>query len=106
MCRAFVEGCLLLVGMRVPHTHDLSDVLTGALNKFPEWFRKKVPSFAIRSRIMSIIRLYATYGYEATSTPAKELFEKHDANMCIKNADDVLHNCDRLYYEIKRASGP
>jgi len=88
-----LKAALLIVGIRVPHSHDLSAVLTGAINKFPEWFKEKVPSFALHSRVMSIIRVYATYGYEPTGTPPKELFRQHDANMCIKNAEDVWFSC-------------
>lgn len=37
-----LKAALLLVGRRrLPHTHDLSDVLTGAIKKFPDWFQKK-----------------------------------------------------------------
>lgn len=95
-----LKATLLLAGRkRLPHTHDLSDVLTGAIRKFPDWFQEKVPSFALHSKVMSIIRVYATYGYEPTSTPPKELFKEHYANMCIKNAEDVWFDCNRLYYE-------
>jgi len=90
-----------LVGRRLPHTHDLSDVLTGAIKKFPEWFKEKVPSFAVHSKVMNVIKVYATYGYEPTSTPPKELFKEHYANMCVKNAEDVWSNCHRLYHEIQ-----
>jgi len=100
-----LKAALLMVGRRVPHTHDLSDVLTGAIDRFPDWFQKEVPSFALHSRIMSMVRVYATYGYEPTSTPPKELFNEHYANMCVKNAEDVWFNCNRLYYE-KIASNP
>jgi HEPN domain-containing protein len=78
--------------------------LVDALSKFPEWFGKKVPCFALRSKIISIIRNYSTYGYEVTKTPAKELFGEHDARMCIENAKEVLHNCERLFSETKYSS--
>ena len=99
-----LKAAMLLIGRRrLPHTHDLSDVLTGAIKKFPKWFEQKVPSFALHSKVMSVIKVYATYGYEPTSTPPKDLFREHYANMCIKNAEDVWFNCNRLYHESQSA---
>jgi len=95
-----LKSALLLAGRRrLPHIHDVSETLTGAIKKFPDWFQKKVPQFSIHSKVMSNIRLYATYGYEPTSTPPKELFNEHYANLCIKNAEDVWFDCNRLYHE-------
>lgn len=99
-----LKSALLTVDSRYSHTHDVSNDLVDALSKFPEWFGKKVPCFALRSKIISIIRNYSTYGYEVTKTPAKELFGEHDARMCIENAKEVLHNCERLFSETKYSS--
>lgn len=97
-----LKSTLLTVSSRYSHTHDVSDDLVGAIPKFPEWFKEKAPCFALRSKIMSIIRNYSTYGYEVTKTPAKQLFGEHDARMCIENAKEVLCDCERLFNETKR----
>jgi len=99
-----LKSALLTVDRRYSHTHDVSHDLVGAISKFPEWFKKKVPCFALRSKIISIIRNYSNYGYELTQTPAKELLGEHDARMCIENAKEVLSDCERLFYETKSNS--
>lgn len=99
-----LKAVLILAGRsKLPHTHDLSENLTGVIKKLPEWFQEKIPSFSLNSKVISIIRIYATYGYEPTGTPPKQLFKEHDANMCIKNAEDVWYNCNRLYYEMQKS---
>jgi HEPN domain-containing protein len=96
-----LKSALLTVLGRYPHTHDVGSDLVGAVSKFPDWFKKKVPCFALRSKIMSMLRDYSNYGYEVTKTPAKELFGESDARMCIENAKEVLYDCERLFNEIK-----
>lgn len=95
-----LKAALLLAGRsNLPHTHDLSDSLTAVIKKLPTWFQEKIPSFALRSRVMSIISVYATYGYEPTKTPPAKLFKEYEATMCVKNAEDIWYNCNRLFSE-------
>jgi len=99
-----LKSALLTIDTQYSHTHDVSDDLVNALSKFPEWFREKIPCFAVRSKIMSIIRTYAIYGYEVTKTPAKQLFGEYDGRMCIENAKEITSNCERLFYEARYSS--
>jgi HEPN domain-containing protein len=99
-----LKSALLTIDSRYSHTHDVGDDLIKSISKFPDWFQKKAPCFALRSKIISIIRNYSIYGYEVTKTPAKELFGEHDAKMCIENAKEVLFSCERLFHETKSRS--
>ena len=81
------------------HTHDVSGDLGRILDKFPEWFKERVPRFALLSKIVADLRLFAIYGYEAMNAPAKKLFSRYEAEAYIEGAKEVLCDCERLYCE-------
>lgn len=93
-----LKSALLTVLGRYPHTHDVGSDLVGAISKFPDWLKKKVPCFALRSKIMSMLRDYSNYGYEVTKTPAKELFGDQTqgcASKTLRKFSMIAKGCSR-----------
>jgi len=98
-----LKAALRLVKVEHPYAHDVGGELAASRDKFPEWFKKRIPHFALVSKIVGIWRKYAMYGYEITDTPPTELFVENEAKMSIENAKEILNHCHRLFYEIKKS---
>lgn len=97
-----LKAALRLVKVEHPYAHDVGGELAASRDKFPEWFKEKIPHFAIVSKTVGSWRKYAMYGYEITDTPPTKLFVENEAKMSIENAKDILHYCERLLYEMRQ----
>lgn len=97
-----LKAALRLVKVEHPYAHDVGGELAANRDKFPGWFKEKIPHFALVSKIVGIWRKYAMYGYEITDTPPTKLFVENEAKMSIENAREILHSCERLLHEIKQ----
>jgi hypothetical protein len=53
---------LKLVGIEYPKKHDVSDVLSAMIDRFPDWFRDQVPKMAESNKILTKKRESALYG--------------------------------------------
>jgi HEPN domain-containing protein len=91
-----LKAALRSIGVEYPREHDVSRALEVVGDRFPEWFSAKIPKFMEISRELSKKRGPAMYGYEASFTPASEIFDRKDAENAITSARDVFESCERL----------
>ena len=96
-----LKAAVLLIGAEYSSDHDVSGDLVKNRDKFPEWFKKKTPIFAFRSKIANILRKYASYGYERMGATAKELFNEYLTKTLAKHAEEIYNDCNRFFYEVK-----
>jgi len=85
-------------------SHDVSGDLINAYDKFPEWFKAKVPRISLISRLFTLLSLPAKYGDELLKVSPKNIFERPEAQAYLDVAKQVYWDCDRLFYEIKKRS--
>ena len=57
-----LKAVLKLVGIEYPKKHDVSDVLSAMIDRFPDWFRDQVPKMAESNKILTKKRESALYG--------------------------------------------
>jgi len=82
--------------------HDVSGDLISAYDKFPEWFRTKVPRISLVSRVFTFLSLPAKYGDELLKVSPKSIFERPEAQAYLDIAKRVYWDCNRLFGEIKK----
>lgn len=100
-----LKGIVRLVASSYRRRHDVSGDLANAFDKFPEWFKAKVPRISVVSRTLTSLSIPAKYGDEMLNVSARNLFERDEAEAYMKIAKQVYYDCDRLFYEMKhRAS--
>lgn len=81
--------------------HDVSGDLINAYDKFPEWFRAKVPRISLISRLFTHLSLPAKYGDELLKVSPKDIFERPESQAYLAVAKQVYFDCNRLFHEIK-----
>jgi len=94
-----LKAAVLLTGAKYSTDHDVGGDLIQSYQRFPDWFKKKIPRFAVISRAAYVLSMYAKYGYERLQAPASDLFGKHDASCCVDNAREILIDCERFFHE-------
>ncbi|MBA7591336.1 hypothetical protein ES708_33490 [subsurface metagenome] len=83
--------------------HDVSGDLINAYDRFPEWFKEKVPRISLMSRLFTLLSLRAKYGDELLQVSPKKIFEQPEAQVYLDVAKQVYFDCNRLFREIKVA---
>ena len=100
-----LKAALRIVGVEPPKWHDVGPVLRREEERFPDWFRKRIPELAYISRSLRREREVAMYGDEELGLPAEELYTKYDAEQALKHAKVVLENVIKLLQEVSNESG-
>lgn len=83
-----LKAVLRSFGVAVPFSHDLSQVLTGHAERFPEAVRALIPRWADISRSLRRDRELAFYGSEDV-TPS-DFYARQDAEAALAMAREVL----------------
>lgn len=91
-----LKAALRIVGIEPPKWHDVGPVLRRERERFPEWFRDRVPELAYISRSLRREREPAMYGDEETGMPAEELYTRYDAEQALNQARTVLNFVEKL----------
>ena len=81
--------------------HDVSGDLINVCDKYPDWFKAKVPRISLMSRILTSLSIPAKYGDEMLNVSAKNIFERPEAEALMGIAKQVYYDCDRLFYETR-----
>ncbi len=95
-----LKAVLIMVNGSYPQEHDVGIGLRDIYSKVPEYFKNKIPRFVVISKISRNLHTFAKYGYESLGASPKTLFEKHNAEAAIKDADEVLLHCRNLFDDI------
>ncbi|MHB8105708.1 MAG: HEPN domain-containing protein [Dehalococcoidales bacterium] len=97
-----LKAILRLADSEYKREHDVSGVLINAYDKFPEWFRAKLPRISLFSRVFSYISLSAKYGDELLKVSPKMLFDRPEAQAYLEFTRQTYHDCYRLFSEFKK----
>ena len=74
-----LKAALRLVGVEPPRWHDVGPVLVELSDRFPQWFRERIPELARISRRLRRGREPSMYGDEESGVPPDELYGPEDA---------------------------
>ena len=91
-----LKAVLRFVGIESPKWHDVGPVLKRNSDRFPQWFREKIPRLASISRRLRREREPSMYGDEETGTPAEELYTREDAEEALQSSKEVYEACAKL----------
>lgn len=95
-----LKAIVRLVASSHKREHDVSGDLANAFNKFPEWFKAKVPRMNVVSRTLTSLSIPAKYGDEMLNVSSKNLFERAEAEAYMTIARQVYNDCNRLFHEM------
>jgi len=87
-----LKASLRLVGIEPPKWHDVGPVLMQDADRFPKWFREKVPRMSFRK----LRREPSMYGDEETGLPPEQLYTVEDAEEALSFAGEVYDLCRKL----------
>jgi HEPN domain-containing protein len=96
-----LKAALRVVGIEPPKWHDVGPILMQNRDRFPEWFREKIPKIASMSRKLRREREASMYGDEETGLPPESLYTDEDAKEALSYADFVYEACRRLLEAVK-----
>jgi HEPN domain-containing protein len=91
-----LKAALRMVGVEVPHIHDVGILLKDHREKFPEAFRQEIDHIASISRRLRREREASFYGDEEIGAPPQQLYVEADARMALEDARYVLEHCQGL----------
>jgi HEPN domain-containing protein len=91
-----LKAALRLVGVEPPKWHDVGPILMQNRDRFPEWFREKIPKLASISRRLRREREASMYGDEETGLPPESLYTDEDAKEALSYANLVYEACIKL----------
>lgn len=97
-----LKAILRLIASDYKREHDVSGVMINAYDKFPEWFKIKVPRISFVSRVFTQISLTAKYGDELLKASPKIIFEQPEAQAYFGIAKQIYFDCSRLFWEVKK----
>jgi HEPN domain-containing protein len=97
-----LKAALRVVGIEPPKWHDVGPILMQNRDRFPEWFREKIPKVASMSRKLRREREASMYGDEETGLPPESLYTDEDAKEALSYADFVYEACKRLLEAVKK----
>lgn len=100
-----LKAALLAMGESHELKHDVSDDLYQTYPTFPDWFKEKVPRYILISKTLTVMSLPAKYGDQKLRIPPRQMIQLPEATAYIEIARDVQANCERLYWEARRATG-
>ena len=92
-----LKAVLRFVGIESPKWHDVGPVLKRNSDRFPQWFREKIPRLASISRRLRREREPSMYGDEETGTPPEELYTREDAEEALQSSKEVYEACAKLF---------
>ena len=95
-----LKAALRLVGVEPPKWHDVGPVLKAEAERFPSWFREKIPWLARVSRRLRREREPAMYGDEEAGIPPEQLYEHEDAEEALQWARESAQLVINLYTEL------
>ncbi|RLF15168.1 MAG: DNA-binding protein [Thermoprotei archaeon] len=95
-----LKAALRMVGVEPPKWHDVGPVLKQVADRFPEWFKNRIPRLASISRRLRREREPSMYGDEETGTPPEELYTVEDAREALNSAKEVYEACKALFHEL------
>lgn len=91
-----LKAALRLVGVEVPHIHDVGILLKDHREKFPEAFRGEIDRLASISRRLRREREASFYGDEEIGAPPQQLYVEADARTALEDARYVLERSQQL----------
>ncbi len=97
-----LKGALRLVGIEVPRTHDVAEILLLEQTRFPSSFRRLVPRLAEISMTLAKWRGPSFYGDEKREIPPNALFDKSKASVAARGLRFALGACKRLFESADR----
>lgn len=92
----YLKGVLRFVGIEPPKWHDVGIILKNEINRFPEWFKKRVDEVAQISKELRRERELSMYGDSDLRLPANKLYSKIEAKEALKKAKIVASLCQQL----------
>lgn len=84
-----LKAALRLVGIEPPKWHDVGPVLIEFSERFPEWFRERIPELAAVSRWLRREREPSMYGDEELGLPPTKLYTEPYAVKAVESANTV-----------------
>jgi HEPN domain-containing protein len=96
-----LKAALRVAGIEPPKWHDVGPILMQNRDRFPEWFKDKIPKIASMSRKLRREREASMYGDEETGLPPESLYTDEDAKEALSYADFVYEACRRLLEAVK-----
>ena len=100
-----LKASLRLVGVEPPKWRDVGPVLVELSDRFPDWFRDKIPELAAISRWLRREREPSMYGDEETGLPPSRLYTRPYAEKAVEAAKLVVSYGRRLLSEYTRGTG-
>lgn len=94
-----LKGCLRLLGIEYPKSHDVGNVLIRYRERFPIWFRTSIDEIAGFSHDLFAVRGLAMYGDEDSGTPAGVMFLRDDSLDALRKARVVFAAAKKLAQE-------
>lgn len=91
-----LKAALRLVGVEIPHLHDVGVLLKEHQQKFPPAFAQEIERLLSISRRLRREREISFYGDEELGVPPQELYTEADARAALEEARYVLHTCRAL----------
>lgn len=91
-----LKAALRLVGIEPPKWYDVGPVLIEFSNRFPEWFKEKIPELAAISRWLRREREPSMYGDEELGLPPTKLYTEPYAAKAVEGAKTVYTYVKRL----------
>lgn len=98
-----LKAALRLVGVEPPKWHDVGPVLVELSDRFPQWFRERIPELAAISRWLRREREPSMYGDEELGLPPTRLYTEPYARKALEGAKLVYEQVKRLIEEVSRA---
>jgi len=98
-----LKAALRLVGVEPPKWHDVGPVLIELSDRFPQWFRERIPELAAISRWLGREREPSMYGDEELGLPPTRLYTEPYARKALEGAKMVYEQVKRLIEEVSRA---
>jgi HEPN domain-containing protein len=91
-----LKASLRLIGIEPPKWHDVGPILLEFSERFPDWFREKIPELAAISRWLRREREPSMYGDEELGLPPTKLYAEPYALKAVEGARTVYTYVKRL----------
>lgn len=91
-----LKAALRIVAIEYPKKHDVSDVLVGSKERFPEWFQKEIEFMAEGSKRLAKKREISMYGDEVSALSPESVISKEEAREAVQIAEKTLEMCTKI----------
>lgn len=95
-----VKAALRGVGIEYPKEHEVSDLLSELVARFPTWFVAEVAGIQQASKSLFKKRELAFYGGEEAFLAPEDVISKHDAHTAVTASARSFQMCRRLVDEL------